>query len=76
MSQQRTVREPDALPIPSSQRTSFSAESSGSDKPGTDPRSVELPTSADGATMQTNRASQPRDDLDDNGLLTQHTANT
>ncbi len=65
MSQQRSVREPAAQEIPSAQKHSYAKQDSGSDKPGTDPRSVELPSQAERATMQSRLASQPRDDLDD-----------
>lgn len=65
MSQQRSVREPAAPAIPTAPAHSYVKQDSGSDKPGTDPRSVELPSQAERATMQGRQPSQPREDLDD-----------
>lgn len=65
MSKPRSVREPVALSDSSCQVQESTMKDSGSDKPGTDPRSVKLPSRTEGATIQGRLASQPRDDVDD-----------
>lgn len=64
MSKPRSVREPVAL-SDSCLIQESAIKDSGSDKPGTDPRSVKLPSRTEGATIQGRLASQPRDDVDD-----------